>query len=144
MNQSNYIIKQLSIEELAKQLDLLQLLTPSLTHNSVLKMLPQMFAGGYKAIGIFENDICLGLSGYWVQTKLYCGKYLELDNVVVNPNFRSKGIGKLLCTHLEQIALEENCQVMMLDAYLENVKAHQFYQREGFKAKGYHFIKKLN
>lgn len=144
MNQSNFVVRQLSIDDLVGQLNLLQLLTPKLTQESVSQMLPQMFAGGYRAIGVFENGNCVGLSGYWVQTKLYCGKYLELDNVVVNPKFRSMGIGKLLCRYLEKVALEEDCQVIMLDAYLENVKAHEFYQREGFKAKGFHFIKKLN
>jgi ribosomal protein S18 acetylase RimI-like enzyme len=144
MNQSNLVVRQLSIDDLLGQLNLLQLLTPKLTQESVLQMLPSMFAGGYRAIGIFENDHCLGLSGYWVQTKLYCGKYLELDNVVVNPKFRSMGIGKILVQELEKIAIHEACKVMMLDAYLENTKAHEFYSREGFTAKGYHFIKKLN
>jgi ribosomal protein S18 acetylase RimI-like enzyme len=31
---------------------------------------------------------------------------------------------------------------MMLDAYLENEKAHAFYEREGFTKRGYHFLKK--
>ena len=33
---------------------------------------------------------------------------------------------------------------MMLDAYVENFKAHKFYYREGFIARGFHYLKKLN
>jgi RimJ/RimL family protein N-acetyltransferase len=32
---------------------------------------------------------------------------------------------------------------MMLDAYLENEKAHAFYERAGFIRRGYHFIKTI-
>ena len=32
----------------------------------------------------------------------------------------------------------------MLDAYLENTKAHNLYKKYGFKPEGYHFIKKIN
>jgi len=32
---------------------------------------------------------------------------------------------------------------MMLDAYVENFKAHRFYYRHGFHARGFHYLKRL-
>ncbi len=78
-----------------------------------------------------------------INTKIYSGKYVELDNVVTDENYRGKEIGKLLCNYVLTIAKQNNCKTAMLDAYLENHQAHHFYEREGFVKKGFHFIKKL-
>jgi ribosomal protein S18 acetylase RimI-like enzyme len=78
-----------------------------------------------------------------VAAKIYSGRYLEMDNVVVADSHRSRGIGKLLTDHVLEIALSEACDMIMLDAYLENEKAHAFYEREGFTKRGYHFLKRL-
>jgi GNAT superfamily N-acetyltransferase len=43
----------------------------------------------------FEGDVCVGLSGLWFGIKLWCGKYLEIDNFIVHPEHRKKGIGKM-------------------------------------------------
>lgn len=102
-----------------------------------------MQEAGYKLLGVFEGDKLLAISGYWIAHKLYCGKYLEADNVVVDENARSLGIGQQLQQELERIARENQCNVMMLDAYLENTAGHRFYERAGYEKKGYHFIKKL-
>ena len=48
-----------------------------------------------------------------------------------------------MCDFLEDLARAEGVKTLMLDAYLENHKAHAFYEREGFEKKGYHFLKKI-
>ena len=106
-------------------------------------MLDDMLAHGYRMLVVFEKKEPVGLSGFWVTTKFYSGKYLELDNVVVAETHRSAGIRKLMCDFLEDLARAEGVKTLMLDAYLENHKAHAFYEREGFEKKGYHFLKKI-
>jgi hypothetical protein len=54
----------------------------------------------YGQIAVFEDEECLGLTGFWIGTKLWCGKYLEIDNLVVSTNHRSKGAGKLMFDYL--------------------------------------------
>lgn len=97
----------------------------------------------YHLLGVFQGDNCIGMSGYWISYKLYCGKYLEPDNVVIDQQWRSQGIGKILHQALEEIAIATSCRVMMLDAYLENLNGHRFYEDKGYVKKGFHFIKKL-
>ena len=97
----------------------------------------------YAQVGIFLEERCIGLSGYWIGTKLYCGKYLEIDNFVILPEYRNKGIGKIMLNWLENQARTQQCTHIMLDAYVENFKAHHFYYREGFIARGFHYLKQL-
>jgi GNAT superfamily N-acetyltransferase len=69
---------------------------------------------------------------------------LELDNVIVSAEYRSKGVGKIMSEYLEKIAIELNCNIQVLDAYSTNFKAHRFYYNQGFSPKGFHFIKIMN
>jgi hypothetical protein len=55
-----------------------------------------MLLHNYGQVGVFENDEWLGISGFWIGNKLWCGKYLELDNIIVSKILRSKGVGKLI------------------------------------------------
>ena len=127
-------------EEMLKNLSVLQDLYPSLTLSEYSSELDVMLPHNYGQVGVFEGDICLGLSGFWIGTKLWCGKYLELDNIVVSKTQRSQGIGKLLFDFLHKKALENDCTMLSLDSYTTNFKAHKFFYNEGFAPKGFHFI----
>ena len=140
-----YQIKEIiGVDEMIKQIDLLRLLNPELTAPIASDLLREMIENNYQMIGVFDNLICVGLSGIWIGTKLYSGKYLEIDNFVTHPGYRSKGIGKMLVKEIEKIAKEKQCKCIMLDAYVTNPAAHKFYLREGFIIRGFHFIKSMN
>jgi GNAT superfamily N-acetyltransferase len=140
----NYTIKKLdTIEEMEKMLELIKELTPDLTAASYKKMLVEMTPHNYYQVAAFDGEKAVAVSGYWLATKLYCGKYLEIDNFVVAKEYRSKNIGKLLVDWMLNEAKRNNCQTVLLDAYVENFKAHKFYYREGFIARGFHYLKKL-
>ena len=130
-------------EEMLPRLALIQQLTPSLTRAEYRSLLEAMIPHRYAMLAAFEGDACLGLSGYWIGHKLYCGRYLEIDNFVVDAAHRSRGIGQSLVDELLRIARREGCVHVMLDAYLENTAGHRFYERHGFVKRGYHFIKPL-
>jgi GNAT superfamily N-acetyltransferase len=140
----NYLIKEITgKQQMLEQLPLIQQLQPMLTYSRFENNLNIMLNNGYRMIGVFEGEKCIALTGIWINAKLYCGKYLEIDNFVVDEKYRSSGLGKLLLARAENEAKKNNCLVMMLDAYKENTAAHKFYEREGFEAKGLHFIKKI-
>ncbi len=85
----------------------------------------------------------IGLAGAWIGTKIWCGKFLEIDNLVVDENLRSTGIGSLLIQHLETLARQENCKVLTLDSYTSNHPSHRLYHRLGFEIWGFHFVKPI-
>lgn len=116
-------------------------LYPEMTIENYRKMIFEM-TDNYGQLVVYLNGDVVGVSGYWIGTKLWCGKYLELDNVIVSSKARSKGIGKMMCEFLEKKAHEEDCNMMCLDAYTDNFKAGKFYMNQGFVPRGFHYIKK--
>ena len=140
---SQFVIKELTKAEMLLQLPLINQLNPDIRQKDYERMLEEMLKHGYRMIGVFDGKKCIGVSGFWLGTKLYSDKYLEADNVVIDKNYRSKGIGKLLMDWLEDEAKRKGCKMLMLDAYVENFSGHKFYYREGFITRGFHFLKKL-
>ncbi|MEY4793015.1 MAG: hypothetical protein RIT34_1824, partial [Bacteroidota bacterium] len=45
---------------------------------------------------------------------------------------------------LEQKAIDESCNMLALDSYTSNFKAHKFFYNQGYGPKGFHFVKLLN
>ncbi len=122
---------------------LIQQLNANVTADYYATILDEMILYGYRMVAVYEGEECLGLSGIWVAAKIYSGRYLEMDNVVIAAVHRSRGIGQLLTDFITDLARQEGCVTMLLDAYLENDKAHAFYERAGFTRRGYHFVKRL-
>jgi ribosomal protein S18 acetylase RimI-like enzyme len=133
----------ITYDRMLEQYALIQQLNPAMTSEQYARLLKQMLPNGYRMAGIFEENKCVGLSGFWINTKLYSGKYLEIDNFVIDARYRSLELGKRLTNWMQQVAESEGCQTIMLDAYTSNNGAHKFYFREGFHIKSYHFFKSL-
>ncbi|WP_242921909.1 GNAT family N-acetyltransferase [Pontibacter liquoris] len=132
------------LEHMLAQHHLVQQLNPAMSLQRYEELLRQMLPNGYRMVGAFDlSGTCVGLSGFWISTKLYSGKYLEVDNFVVGAAYRSQGLGKQLSDWLQQEAARHHCDTIMLDAYVTNSAAHRFYFREGFHIKSYHFYKSL-
>jgi ribosomal protein S18 acetylase RimI-like enzyme len=138
-------IKELTtLEEMLAQIETMQHLYPKLTVEKYQSYLQEMIPHNYKQVAVFEGKNCVGLSGFWTATKLWCGKYIELDNFIVDPKHRSKGIGKLITDYIDKKAEEMGCTNIVLDAFTTNFAAHRFYYNQGFGPKGFHFVKILN
>ncbi|WPO80132.1 GNAT family N-acetyltransferase [Flavobacterium sp. KACC 22761] len=133
-----------TIEEMLEQIDTMRFLYPKLSVEKYQSFLLEMVPHNYIQIGVFDNDSCLGMTGCWSATKLWTGKYLEIDNFVVNPEYRSKGIGKLLTDYVDKKAKDLGCSSIVLDAFTGNFGAHRFYYNQGYGPKGFHFVKVLD
>ncbi|GAA3723497.1 hypothetical protein GCM10022422_00480 [Flavobacterium ginsengisoli] len=131
-------------EDMVAQINTIRFLYPNISLEKYQLFLSEMVPHNYIQIAVFENDSCLGLTGCWSATKLWTGKYLEIDNFVVNPEFRSRGIGKMLTDYIEKKAIELNCSSIVLDAFTGNFGAHRFYYNQGYAPKGFHFVKILD
>ncbi len=138
------IKKLTTVDEMLLNYNLIAQLSPQLKEKDHQRLLTQMVPYNYYQAAAYDGDTCIAVSGYWICTKLYSGKYMEIDNFVVGEAYRSKGVGKLLLDWMINEAKENGCQTVMLDAYVENFKAHRFYYREGFIARGFHYLKRLS
>ena len=97
----------------------------------------------YKMVAGFYDEKMIAISGYWIARMLYCGRYLQASNLVVDENFRGLGAGKKILNYLENKARKLGCDKMVLDSYSENKKSHSLYFREDFYIRGFHFMKDL-
>ena len=131
-------------EEMLSYLPVLNELYPSLTAEEYSRELDEMLPCRYGQVAVFEEEECIAICGFWIGNKLWIGKYLELDNIVVRASHRSQGVGKLMFDFLERKAFEQQCKMLSLDSYTSNFKAHKFFYNEGYAPKGFHFVKLLD
>lgn len=120
-----------------------QLYDSSFTIEKYETLIHEMIPNGYKQIAIYQDEKLVAVSGYWINTKLYTGKYLEIDNFVVDENHHGKGFGKMLIKEIEVIAKNNKANAIVLDAFSTNFSAHKFYYNHGYVPKGFHFVKFL-
>lgn len=97
----------------------------------------------FKMIVAFDDKKIVGAGGYWISRMLYCGRYIQLSNFVVDCNERQKGIGQKILDEIAKIAQNEGCKKIVLDSYVENKKSHSLFFRQGFYIRGLHFMKDL-
>ena len=140
----NHLKELTTIEEMVAQLPIIKQLYPDYTIEKYKSLLEQMVPNNYKQLIVVQENQTVGLAGFWIGTKLWSGKYLELDNVVVHQDFRSQKIGSIMTNYLNQKAIAENCNMIVLDAFTTNFGAHKFYMNHGYVPKGFHFVKFLN
>lgn len=141
----NLEIKELTTkQEMLAQYEVMLHLYTNFTLEKYDSYLTEMIPHNYKQVAVFENEVCVGLSGLWSGTKLWSGKYLEIDNFIVHPEHRKKGIGKMMTDYVDAKAKELGCTMIVLDAFTGNYTAHRFYYNQGYIPKGFHFLKILN
>ena len=131
-------------KEMLEAYDILLEVYPNLTMEEYSNELDVMLPHNYGQMVVMDGNIIAGLTGYWIGSKLWCGKYMELDNVVVAESYRRKGVGKMLFDFMEQWAKDEKCTMLALDSYATNVKAHKFFEGQGYWPKGFHFVNILD
>ena len=138
-------IRPLASDDLIGAAGLLVLLNPETSAALIAERLDALLTdhSHYQLFGAFSDGKLVGVAGAWIATKIWCGRYLEIDNLVVESNQRSFGIGSLLVHHLESLAKERDCKLIVLDSYTANHPSHRLYHRLGFEIWGFHFVKPI-
>lgn len=80
-----------------------------------------------------ENDNIVGVLTSELQEKLHRERLqLFIEDLIVEETKRNNGIGKALIENAVKFAKDKNCEVVELTSYKDNIKAHKFYERNGF------------
>jgi GNAT superfamily N-acetyltransferase len=133
-----------TVAEMLQNIEIIRFLYPGFSLEKYESYLKEMVPHNYKQLSVFENEICIAVTGFWTGTKLWSGKYIEIDNFIVHPEHRSKGLGKMMADYIDVKAKEEDCSMIVLDAFTGNFTAHRFYYNQGYGPKGFHFVKIIN
>lgn len=136
-------IRLLAESELATILPLIQTLNPDVPAATLATRLEAMREGGYRCVGAFSGERCIAVAGLWFGTRFWCGRYVDIDNVVVEESWRRRGIGQALMAWIEDYARRQGCEKAVLDAYVSNEGAHRFYRGCGYRTVGFHFDRDL-
>jgi PhnO protein len=73
----------------------------------------------------------------------YLQPIMQIEELYVDPDFREHGIGRKLIQEVEGIASENNCLRIYVESAYKHKPAHKFYEKNGYKNSGYHFLKIL-
>lgn len=138
-----YRIELIDKDKIEIILPLLTVLNSSLSHDVIQSRLKDMSNNNYLCVGVFDGDRLIGISGLWVLYKYYVGKHIEPDNVIVLPEYRSKGIGVLMMNWIDNYAKSIECEAIELNCYVTNNSGIKFWLNQGFKIIGYHCQKML-
>ena len=130
-------------DEMVPQLELIRQLYPDYSEEIYQTMLKEMIPHNYHQLLVTKDQQKIGMLGYWLNTKLWSGRYLEIDHFIIKPNFRSNGIGNQMVNYIQKIAQDHQCKMITLDCYTTNFEAQKFFFNQGFIPKGFHFIKSL-
>jgi len=141
---TNLKLKKLSLNNIDQITRLATQLNPSLKQNLIEQRIIEMFKiDNYYCFGCFKQDQLIGISSGWITVRIYSGKQLEIDNVIIDYKYQSQGYGEQFIQLLEAWAKENTCETLELNAYVENSRAHKFYFKQDYKVLGFHFQKKL-
>ena len=130
--------------EMLAHLDIVKQLYPEFTVEKYGTLLDEMLKASYQQVIVTKNNKTIALTGVWIGTKLWSGKYIEIDSFVVDEDFRGQKIGDILIKEVHKIAKKEGANQIVLDAFTTNFTAGKFYINHGFQPKGFHFVKILN
>lgn len=135
-------IRELStLDEMMNSYDLLCILYPNdFSFEKYKELLREMLKGDYRQVAAFEGDKLVGVTGLTIATKIWSGKYMDMDHFVVSRDIRSSGIGKQIMMYVKQLSVKEKCKILSCDVYSENFEAQRFYMNERFVPRGFHFV----
>ena len=78
------------------------------------------------------NDKIIGFISFERYDILYYPSGLNITGLVVEKNYRNKGIGKLLLKIAEKYAIENSLIFLRANSGSQRLDAHQFYRKNGF------------
>jgi len=116
--------------------------TPRLPVEEYRKVFSEMSkTPGYRLLVAEEDDTIVGTTVVAVLPGIAHGAspFAVVEYVVVDENYRRKGIGKMLMDYVKDFAGESGCYKIMLTSDNRRVEAHEFYRSLGFEASAHGF-----
>lgn len=140
----NIDIRVIPSEDILSILPLLQKLNTK-TPKELLetRLLDMVTYPNYECVGMFKDDILIGISGLWYSTRHYIGKSVEPDHVIIDENYRGQKLGNKFFNWIHNHVQQKDCEAIELNTYTANRKSHKFYLNEGYNIYGFHMLKIL-
>jgi GNAT superfamily N-acetyltransferase len=139
------IVELRSEIELREAFPVMRELRTHLDEARYLALLRVMMPRGYRLLAVRDSGRIVALAGIEVMTNLYNDRHVWVYDLVTTAGERSRGHGRRLLTHVEQLGRSEGCTMIALSSGLQRLDAHRFYERHmGFEPVSYSFNKRLS
>lgn len=93
----------------------------------------------YYIVAVIDNKI-VGVLTSEINVQLHRErKQCFVEDLIIDKEYRNKGIGKALLQNAVDYAKENDCEVIELTSYIENENAHRFYEKNKFIKHSYKF-----
>jgi GNAT superfamily N-acetyltransferase len=114
-------------------------LRPMLLAEEFVDRIQTQQAEGYQLAFLEYDDAIVAVAGFRLQTLLWSGRTLYVDDLVTDAAQRSQGHGGTMMTWLIALAREAGCTTLMLDSGTHRNEAHAFYFSHGLRISDFHF-----
>lgn len=106
----------------------MQQLRTDLTLESYLDLLTKMRKNGYRLYAYFLEDKIIAVAGIVYQVNFYNKEHVFVYDLVTDNNYRSKGYGNKLLSHIHELAKQLGAKFVALKSGIHRAKAHKFYE----------------
>ncbi|MDQ0667922.1 MULTISPECIES: GNAT family N-acetyltransferase [unclassified Pseudomonas] len=99
---------------------------------------------GYRLLAARENGQVLGLAGYRLTENLLYGRFIYVDDLVVDASLQRRRLGARLLDEVRQHTRRLGYRYLVLDTGMHMALAQRFYFRQGLLPLGMHFSQDLD
>src|SRR5438270_13437136 len=82
-------------------------------------------------VAVTANEIIAWVHGF-VTYRIESNPFVEIAGLVVDENFRGKGVGKALVNRVKEWSIEAGVATLRLRSNVKRKEAHRFYEHIGF------------
>jgi len=94
---------------------------------------------GYQLAFLEVDEQAVAVAGFRISTCLASGKFLYIDDLVVDELKRSHSYGQQLFQWLIEYARNHDCEHLSLDSGVQRFAAHRFYLMQRMSITSHHF-----
>ena len=140
-------IRQCCAEDFGDVVRLLRQLWPDKQLNAALlqTVFDRALASEWQAyLCATDGSRVVGFGSLTMKNNLWQEGYLgHIDELVVDNEYRGKGVGTLLLDQIIVLARQKGCRRVELDSASHRKQAHQFYEQHGFENRAFLFSRVL-
>ena len=132
----NLNVKKVSVKDFAKIFDILQSISKYKVDSSLINEISSSFFDQkhMHAFSFFIEKQLVGYGSFIIEKKIRGGKVAHIEDIVVDSNFRGKGVGKFIITKLTEKIKDLKCYKITLACKEHNIS---FYEKCGFSLNGF-------
>ena len=114
-------------------------LRPHLEQDKFLEQVRYQMKERYQLAFLKIEDQTLAVAGFRISSCLALGKFLYIDDLVVDEFNRSHSYGQQLFQWLIEYAKNHECKYLSLDSGVQRFAAHRFYLMQRMNITSHHF-----